>query len=216
MALRLFVRAAAISLLIGGLIAALSPFLEPAGNSASITQEPRWLPTLILFSLGNLLIGIGLIGLYLDQANQGGLPGLLVLIVAFTATIIAVTITMIEGFVYPGIARMPGAPQLLSAFTAPDGPIPLVGYLKPVMRAGFAPSYVLTGLLIIRSRRPSRAGGWALIAGSILSETVLLGPSAYVFAVAGMVLFGLALAWLGVALWNPPVSDPHAPRGEWA
>jgi hypothetical protein len=198
--LRPLVRFSGVALAIGGVIAVLSPFLEPAGSATSVALSAWWVPVITLFMIGDLLICFGLIGLYIRQAEATGALGLAVFVLAMVATILSVGVTVVEAYVFPFVAALPNAPPLLADLSSTSGPLPLYGWLYRAMWLFYEPGYILLSILAIRTSIPSRPAGWLLLFGSVVSNAMLLGAGAAPLAIAGLVAFGLALAWMGYLL----------------
>ena len=165
------------------------PYSEAAATGAWILVEGS-------FFLALVLIGLGLVGLYLRQARQAGALGLTGFVVAFLGGMMAAGSTWSETFFGAWLAQ--AAPELLD--TDPTG----------VLLAGVLVSYVLFAL------------GWLLfglasLRAGVLARgaAILLMLGALVFGVGGLaglpfagVLYGAAVAWLGYALWSGTAEEP--------
>lgn len=181
--------------LVGGVLVAILSILESVlfgsqPDSMAVTSN-AWIIVELVFIVAELLIILGLIGLYARQAQQAGKLGLIAFLVAFTGTVMVSAIEWSAAFMGPWLAE-----------TAP------VEVMEAEPTGLFLAGIFLTSLLF--------ALGWLLFGLASLragvlthSAVVLLMLGAILFLVMGFlefgyeaVLFGAGVAWMGYALWS--------------
>lgn len=196
-------RLSGISLLIGGLLAALATV--PVFFTGEDPTSPIAATAALLRIIGDMLIVVGLPGVYSRQAQRAGLLGL----IGFLSTLVYILITgvvndTIEAVILPFLAS--AAPSLLKG-SPPQGLLILflVGGLLGLVGS------VSLGVAMLRTTVLTRWVGLPLIVGVVLN----LAGSFLLPAVGttGTVLFLLGLAWLGFGVWSSrqPTSQPELP-----
>lgn len=166
------------SLLFGSL-----PYDQAAASGAWILVQGSYLAATVL-------IALGLVGLYLRQAEQAGTLGFVAFLAAFSSAMMAAGASWSETFFGSWLAQ--AAPQLLEA--DPSGAL-AAGLILTF--ALFALGGLLFGLASLRAGVLPRGAAVLLMIGAVLYP--LLGVASIPFAA---VLFGAALAWMGYALWS--------------
>ena len=196
-------RLSGISLLIGGLFAALAVvpvFFTGEDPSSHIAATAA-----LLRIIGDILIVVGLPGMYSRQAQRTGLLGL----IGFLFTLVyiltqGVVIDTVEAFILPFLAS--AAPFLLKG-SPPQGLVifVLVGGLLGVVGS------VSLGVTMLRATVLTRWVGLPLVVGVVLSLAAPFLPP--VVGTTGTVLFLLGLAWLGFGVWSSrqPTGQPELP-----
>ena len=147
---------------------------------------------------------IGMAGLYARQAEKAGWLGLAGYVLFSLWLALILGFTFVEVFILPALATV--APTFvdgwLGMFTGSASAVDL-GAL-PLLWTLTGPIYILGGLLFgIATFRAGILPRWAgilLAAGTVLGPAAILFPPEYQPKVA--VPVGLALAWLGYALWS--------------
>lgn len=179
---------------IGGVLFILLDILEtllfgslPYSEAATMGS---WIIVQGAFILATVLIGLSLVGLYAHQAQEAGTLGLVAFVVAFFGEMMAAGSTWSETFFGAWLAR--AAPDLLDA--DPTGALAAGVVLSYLL---FALGWLLFGLASLRARVLPRGAGVMLIIGAILFPVL----GALSLPLAGLV-FGLAVAWMGLALWS--------------
>ena len=159
------------------------PYSEAAATGAWILVQGSYFLALVL-------IGLGLVGLYLHQTRQAGALGLIGFVVAFIGGMMAAGSTWSETFFGAWLAQ--AAPELLDA--DPAGAL-IAGVLASYVL--FALGWLLFGLASLRAGVLARGAAILLMLGTL------------VFAAGGLaglpfagVLYGAAVAWMGYALWS--------------
>jgi hypothetical protein len=165
------------------------PDSEAAASGAWILVQGAYL-------VADMLIGLGLVGLYMRQAQEAGTLGVIAFVLAFIGGMMTAGVTWSEAFFGAWLAK--AAPELLDA--DPTG----------VVVAGVLLSYGLfaLGWLLF---------GWASLRAGVLPRgaAILLMIGAVLFALVGLldlpfatVVVGVAVAWMGVALWSGTAHQP--------
>ncbi|GHP00137.1 hypothetical protein KSF_101840 [Reticulibacter mediterranei] len=196
-------RLSGISLLIGGLFAALAAV--PVLFTGEDPSSPIAATAALLRIIGDMLIVVGLPGVYSRRAQQAGLLGL----IGFLFTLVYILIQgvvgdTVEAFILPFLAS--AAPSLLKG-SPPQGLVIffLIGGLLGLVGS------VLLGVTMLRAKTVARWAGLPLIVGVVLSLAAPFLPP--VVGTTGSVLFLIGLAWLGFGVWSSrqPTSQPELP-----
>lgn len=184
----------------GGLFAILGvvEFLllgnQPHGEAAA---TGTWVLVQGGYIVAAVLIGLGLVGLYVRQAQEAGTLGLIAFLVAFVGGMMATGSTWSEAFFGPWLAK--AAPELLDA--DPAG-IVAAGVMLSFLL--FALGWFLFGLISLRAGVLPRGSAILMMIGAVLFAVV--GVLELPFAT---VLFGVALAWMGYGLWSRTADKPE-------
>jgi hypothetical protein len=198
------IRWAGLSAMAAGIIFAGIQPIHPADELASVTTS-AWAIITSLKTAMCLLFLLGIVGIYARQVTKAGwlgLAGFLLLIVSWwlqTAYVFA------ETFIFPPLAST--APQFVDSAlgTIARGQASDVnlGALPMIYSLGVGVPYMLGGLLFgIATFRAGILPRWPaglLAVAAALTPLAALLPHA-IQRLAGMPV-GLALAWLGYALW---------------
>lgn len=196
---------AGLAAMAGGLIFAGIQPIHPADELASVTTG-AWAIITAFKTAMCLLFLLGIVGIYARQVNKAGwlgLAGFLLLIVSWwlqTAFVFA------EAFIFPPLAAT--APQFVDGAlgTIARGQASGVnlGALPTIYSLGVGVPYMLGGLLFgIATFRAGILPRWPaglLAVAAALTPLAALLPHA-IQRLAGVPV-GLALAWLGYALWS--------------
>jgi hypothetical protein len=206
----------------GGLIFAGIQPIHPPDELASVSTT-AWAIIEPLKTVMCLLFLLGIGGLYARQANKAGwlgLAGFLVLTISWwcqTAFVFA------EAFILPPLANyaphfVDGMLRQIAAGQASDVNL---GALPTIYSLGVGITYMLGGLLFgIATLRagilPRPAAGLLAVAAALTPLAALL--PLHIQRLAGIPV-GLALAWLGLALWSErraqaaePVANKVSPQ----
>lgn len=189
--------------IVAGLCYVFVGLLHPLNEIAS-TTTPMWASVHVLACTTAFLGLFGLTGLYVRQAEQAGWLGLAGFVLLSLWLGLVLCFSFIETFVLPFLAT--AAPRvvegLMAMFTVPIEGIDL-GVL-PTLWLVSGPLYILGGVLFgIATFRAGVLPRWAgalLAAGTAFAPVAGLFPFGYQDKVT--VPVGLALAWLGYALWS--------------
>jgi hypothetical protein len=165
------------------------PHSEAAATGAWILVQGAYIVAVVL-------IGLGLVGLYLRQSEQAGRLGLIAFVVTFTGAMMAIGATWSEAFFGAWLAQ--AAPELLDADPAA---ILIAGVI--LSYSLFALGWFLFGLASLRAGVLPRGAAILLMIGALLF--LVVGMMELPFA---GVLYGAAVAWMGYAVWSGTADKP--------
>ena len=199
------IRWAGISVMLAGVFYVLVGLFHPLNIPSPVTT-PRWAIVHVLACAMSFFGLLGMAGLYARQAEKCGWLGLAGYLLFSLWLALILGFTFVEVFILPALAT--AAPAFvagwLGMFTGSASAIDL-GAL-PLLWTLTGPLYILGGLLFgIATFRAGILPRWAgilLAAGTMFGPVAILFPLEYQPKVA--VPVGLALAWLGYALWSEP------------
>jgi hypothetical protein len=196
-------RWAGLSAALAGMCYVLVGLLHPANVASSVTTTP-WRVVHILACAMCVLGVLGIAGLHARQAARSGwlgLTGYVLLSLWFT---LIMGFSFVEAFILPLLAIPEPAfvRAWMGMFNGPAGQFDL-GVL-PTIWTMTAPVYLLGGLLFgIATFRARTLPRWA---GALLAISTAVAPLAALLPNAAQpkmaVPFGVALVWLGYALWS--------------
>jgi hypothetical protein len=196
-------RLAGLSAVLAGICYVLVGLFHPANVASSVTTTP-WQVVHILACAGCFFGLLGMAGLYARQAVKTGwlgLTGYILLSLWFT---LIMGFSFVEAFILPHLAiPEPAFVQAwMAMFNGPSGQFDL-GVL-PTIWTLTAPVYILGGLLFgIATFRACILPRWA---GALLAISTVVAPVAVLLPNAAQpkmaMPFGVALVWLGFALWS--------------
>jgi hypothetical protein len=206
------IRLAGVSALIAGTCYVLVGIFHPANLASSVTTT-RWEIVHVLACAMAFFGVLGLAGLYARQALKAGWLGLIGYILLSLWMVVIAGFSFVEAFILPHVATaLPALGQAwMGMFNGPSGTLDL-GVLPTVWTlTGLV--YILGGLLFgIATFRASILPRWA---GALLALSTVLAPLGALLPNASQpklaVPMGLALAWLGYALWSERLTQPLAP-----
>ena len=187
-----------VALIGGGLFVILDvvDFISFGNQSfTEVATTSIWIIVQGAYVVAAVLITLGLVGMYVYQAQEAGTLGLVAFVVTFFGGMMAAGSSWSETFFGPWLAE--AAPGLMEA--DPAGSVitgVLISYLL------FALGWFLFGLASLQAKVLPRGASVLLMIGAVLF--LALGFIELPFASA---VLGAALAWLGFALWSG-VSQP--------
>ncbi len=218
MTIRSLIRLSGLSLILGGITLFVHYATHPQGESAPYVAMPLWIPSHVLGFVAWSLILMGLVGLYLRQAEKAGLFGFLAFVFAFVSGMASGGGGLWGGAVfqvlYPN-AGDPGGPL----FTSPGARL-VVDLLGIWILA-----FVLFALSTLRARVLPRAGAWLVMPAALMAVLAVAlfpfgSPVQYYIADVASAILGLGLIMWGYALWSgvgersvQPASAVKFPRG---
>jgi hypothetical protein len=197
------IRWAGFAAMVGGIFYVVVGLFHPPNILSSATTT-QWAIVHALATAMCFLFLLGITGLYARQVKEAGWLGLAGFLLFSLSWVLTAPFTFVETFILPQLATE--APTLaqgfLGIFTGSAGEINF-GVLANLWKlTGFL--YILGGLLFgIATFRAGILPRWAaglLAVGSLLAPVAALLPPAQEPKVA--VPVGIALAWLGYALWS--------------
>jgi hypothetical protein len=166
-------------------------FLFFGGQSDStVVASSTWFVVEVAYILAATLLILGLVGLYVVQAERAGKLGLIALLVALTGTVMLAGADWSAGFFGPWAAE--AAPALL--VSEPAGTMAVGIILTLVL---FALGWFLFGLASLRAGVLPRGSAWLLVVGAALALALALLELPF-----EAVVLGAAAAWMGYALWS--------------
>ena len=208
---RNLLRLAGISALLAGACYVFVGLLHPP-NIASAVTGTRWEAVHVVACAMSFFGLLGMAGLYARQATRASWVGLLGYVLFSLWLTLIMGFSFVEAFILPQVAH--ANPQFVVAwmgmFTGPKGNFDL-GIL-PTIWTLTAPLYMLGGLLFgvatFRAGILPRWAGALLALGTVLAPVAALLPNASQPKTA--IPVGIALGWLGYALWSErPVQPPE-------
>jgi len=196
------IRLAGLSALLAGICYVIVGIFHPANIPSSVTTT-RW-EVVHAFACVMCFFGvIGMAGLSARQAVKTGWLGLIGYLLLTLWFIVIMGFSFVEAFILPHIASAsPGFVQSwMGMFNSPSGTFD-IGAL-PTLWTLSGPVYILGGLLFgIATFRAGILPRWG---GALLALSTLLAPLAAALPNASQpktaIPMGIALAWLGYALW---------------
>ena len=197
------IRWAGLSALVAGICYVLVGIFHPANVPASVSTT-RWEIVHIIACAMSFFGLLGMAGLYARQAVKTGWLGLLGYLLLSLWLVVIMGFSFVEAFVLPHLAT--ASPAFVHAwmgmFNGPGGKFNL-GAL-PTIWTLTGPVYIFGGLLF--GLATFRAGILPRWAGALLAVSTVLAPTAALLPNASQpkiaIPMGLALAWLGYALWS--------------
>src|ERR671917_159697 len=211
------IRWAGLAALVAGIIFAGIQPIHPPDVLSSVTTG-AWVIIMPLKLAMCLLFLVGITGIYARQVKEAGWLGLAGFLLLSLAWWIQTGYVFAEAFILPVLAT--AAPQFVDSFLgiARGNPGEMnIGALPTIYSLGIGIPYMLGGLLFgIATLRAGILPRWPaglLAVAAVLTPAAALLPHAIQRLAA--IPVGLALAWLGYALWSERrarASDP-APGG---
>lgn len=191
--------------------------IHPLDVFSSVTTA-QWAITHYLSILMDLLAMLGIAGIFARQVEKSGWLGLAGYLLFSGFWAFSVALHFIEAFISPVVANI--APKFVEGLLGMVaghaseinlGALPTV-YELLIGLVGYVIGGILFGIATFRARVLPRWAGGLLAIGTLLPvlsslSSVVPHPYDRIFAVP----VGLALAWLGYALWSErrePVSEP--------
>lgn len=209
------IRLAGLSALLGGACYVFVGVVHPPNVPASVSTT-RWAVVHVVACAMCFFSLLGITGIYARQAKRAGWLGLAGYLLLSLWFVLIMGFSFVEAFILPRLATSQPAfvagwfGMLVGPATKIDlGPLPTIWTLT-------APLYMLGGLLfgisIYRVGILPRWAGVLLAVGAVLAPIAALLPNASQPKIA--IPVGVALAWLGYALWSERRPEPVEPDGQ--
>ena len=208
------IRLAGLSALLGGTCYVLVGVFHPPNVPESVTTT-RWAIVHVVACAMCFFSLLGITGIYARQAKRAGWLGLAGYVLLSLWFVLIMGFSFVEAFILPRLTASQPAfvagwfGMLVGPTTKVDlGALPAIWTLT-------GPLYLLGGLLfgvsIYRVGILPRGAGVLLAVGTVLAPIAALLPNASQPKIA--IPVGVALAWLGYALWSERQPDPVEPVG---
>ena len=196
------IRWAGVSAMLAGLLFVIVGIFHQPNILSSVTT-PQWAIVHALATAMCFFVLIGLTGLYARQAEAVGWLGLVGFLLYSLSWVLTAPYTLAEVLLLPVLATE--APTLAEGFlgafsSASTTDFSVLANLWSVIGLLYIIGGLLFGIAIFRAGILSRWAAGLLAVGSILAPVAALLPPEHEPKVA--VPVGLALAWLGYALWS--------------
>jgi len=189
-----------VALLLGGVIHAIASIPHLNNSDPNSINSRLWTPLQISFALSFLLIGVGVLGVHLRQGDQAGWLGLIGVGLASFGSLLTVTTSFMWGFVAPYLARQEATPRAPNDLLGPKGAIPGIFNLLLTYIFILLPGFIVTGIVTISAGVLPSLAGWLVLIGIVVSQPGNMVARFAILRNVGGVLFGIGLAWLGLAL----------------
>lgn len=197
------IRASGLAAIAAGILFIVIQPIHPADVLESVTTGRRWLFVHVLAVFMSLFGMAGVTGIYLRQADKAGWLG----VAGYLPFVLFWAITLVfqfnEAFIIPALATV--APQFVESHlgivtstpaTVDLGAIPTIYLVNGLM---YALGGLILGIATFRAGVLPRWGGALLAAGAVAPFVLTMLPHPFdrTFAIPT----GVALAWLGYAVW---------------
>lgn len=207
------IRLAGVSALLAGLCYVFAGIFHPANALASV-MTTRWEAVHVLACAMSFFGVLGLAGLHARQAVKSGWLGLVGFVMLSLWMVLIMGYSFVEAFILPHLANV--TPSFvegwLGMFNGDASKIDL-GVL-PTLWTLTGPLYILGGLLFaiatFRAHILPRGAAVLLAIGTALAPVAGLLPLGVQPKIA--IPTGLALAWLGYALWSERQTQTEQPQ----
>lgn len=194
------IRWSGLAALVGGVLMiltdALNLVLFPGEHNALMMVSGLWFIIQIVALLGLMLITIGLPGVYAREAGESGPLGLVSFVLTFSGMLMTFGLLWSEPFLGPYLAEV--APEVLESEASG---IFLIGVALAL--GLFAVGWLLFGVASLRAKVFPRGAAILLIVGAVLFFVLQMFDLPF-----WSVLLGIALAWIGYALWSSSAAEP--------
>ena len=205
MTTRNLIRWSGMALLLTGALWAFGQFFHPDDYNPSALLDRLWIPTQVALGLGSLLSVLGVVGLYLHQAEKVGRLGWIGFLLALFGSALNVAVGLGLAFVIPVVAAQDSPPKpLFDYIGGPDKPFGAFGFLALIFFVTYVPGYILIAIASLRAGGSSVPRGAAWL---IIIALLVFVPSGFIPALAivkniSAGVFGIGLAWSGIAIWS--------------
>ena len=189
-----------LALLLAGVIWIITSVIHPNNHDPNALQNRYWVPALTGQGISYWLGVLGLVGLHVRQVEQSGILGLIGFIMALLGSAATIATNVVFAYVMPIVAKQESPSKSPNDLLAKNGPIPWTGPLLVAYLLLFAIGYILVGIAVISAGALPSWAGWLLIVGMIVSNIGAPIAKLFILRKIGGVIFGIGLAWLGLAL----------------
>ena len=189
-----------LALLAGGVIWAVTSILHPNNYDPNATLSRFWKPAIGGQAIAYLLLVLGMVGLHVQQAETAGTLGLAGFVLALFGSALTFATNLNMTYLLPPLNAQQPTPKTVTELIGPSGPMKWLSLLTATYLISFVPGYILTGMAVIRAGELPSGVGWLLIIGMVISNVGAFFRSIFVLRNIGGVVFGVGLAWAGIAL----------------
>ncbi|MEJ2600341.1 MAG: hypothetical protein P8Z00_18545 [Anaerolineales bacterium] len=176
-------------------VLSLAFFMLISGQPESVTAvTSAWKIVVSLELVAGVLTLMALMGLYARLANETGTLGLIAFAAALSGTAMMLGFSWTNTFAVPALAVE--APKFLDAAQTVPPLMLMIGY--GLTFSLFALGWFLFGLAALLSDVLPRGASILLMAGAVLATLLFFALQLPL----GFVVFGVALIWLGHAVWG--------------
>jgi hypothetical protein len=202
MTTRTLIRWSGAALVLAALLSLGYAVLGPDENTPGVFNHPNYVIANLLNTIRQGLLAFGVIGLGLSLRGKLAVLGFLVM---FFATLLVVGLDVDKTFILPYLASANPAITHVGNF-AQNIPPMMQNYLLVFLIALglYLVGPILLGIAILRSDTLPRWAGAVLIVSNIMQYGNMFGVA--ILHSIGVAVFGLALGWLGYALWARPAA----------
>src|SRR5919206_5367118 len=206
-------RRAGFAAMLSGILYIVIQAIHPADILSSVTTA-QWAIVHYLSLLMSFLGMLGIAGLYVRQAEETGWLGLAGYLLFSLFYALAVGFQFVEAFISPPLATQ--APQFVEGLLgivnghATEANVGVLPAMWSVIGVCYLLGGVLFGAATFRAGVLPRWAAGLLVVGTllpILGSSLVPHPFDRIFAVP----VGLALAWLGYALWSEKRANASEP-----
>jgi hypothetical protein len=189
-----------LALLLGGVIWAITSILHPNNFDPRATTSRYWKPALGGQAISYLLLVPGVVGLHLAQADTTGLLGLIGFVLAIFGAALTFATNLNMTYLLPPLNTQQTTPKTVTELVGPSGPLKWLSVLTCLYLITFLPGFILMGVAVVNAGLLPALAGWLLIIGMVVSNVGAVFKPIFILRNIGGVVFGIGLAWLGLAL----------------
>jgi hypothetical protein len=180
--------------IISGILLFIAHFINLIGDSNNGTLAGG---SIVLAA--HVLVIFGLVGIYLEQASESGILGLLGMILSVLGT------TFVSGVVFVELAGFSGVNTDL-VFKAPVASI--IYAFGPLL---FVFGLLILGASIIKAKKLPKAGGIFLILGTVIFALAsVISAEKLIIEVIGAAFTGLGFVWSGFPMIHSKNTNQYA------
>lgn len=192
------IRWSSIALMLAALLSLGYAAIGPDENTAGVFSHPAYVAANLINVFRQGLLGLGAIGLALCLRGRLARLGFLA---TFCAALLVVGLDVDKTFILPYLASVNPGITHVGNF-AQHLPAMMQSYLLVFMVSLllYLVGPILLGVAIWRSGALPRWAGAVLIAGNLLQYGNMFGVG--ILHNIGVAIFGIALGWLGYAIWQ--------------
>ena len=189
-----------VALFLGGALWAITSIFHPNNYDPNATGSRFWKPAIGGQAWSYLLLVLGLVGLHIQQAETAGVLGLVGFILALFGSALTFATNLNMAYLLPPLNAQQPTPRTVTELVGPSGPLRWLSLLTATYLITFVPGYILMGIAVVNAGVLPAWAGWLLIIGMVVSNVGAFFRPIFILRNIGGVVFGVGLAWLGIAL----------------